>query len=88
MAADRSSHRMCSVKKSVPRNFAKFTGKHLCQSLLFNKVAGSEFGKISWNNSSTEQLRTTALRFLDVNVLKKIGKCITNVYRKETLSGV
>ena len=21
-------------------NFAKFTGKHLCQSLLFNKVAG------------------------------------------------
>ena len=22
------------------RNFAKFTGKHLCQSLFFNKVAG------------------------------------------------
>ena len=29
----------CSVKKSVLRNFAKFTGKHLCQSLFFNKVA-------------------------------------------------
>ena len=28
------------MKKSVPRNFAKFTGKHLCQSLSFNKVAG------------------------------------------------
>ena len=27
-------------KKFVPRNFAKFTGKHLCQSLFFNKVAG------------------------------------------------
>ena len=27
-------------KKSVLRNFAKFTGKHLCQDLLFNKVAG------------------------------------------------
>ena len=27
-------------KKGVLRNFAKFTGKHLCQSLLFNKVAG------------------------------------------------
>ena len=26
--------------KVVLRNFAKFTGKHLCQSLLFNKVAG------------------------------------------------
>ena len=27
-------------KKGAPRNFAKFTGKHLCQSLFFNKVAG------------------------------------------------
>ena len=36
----RSSHRRCSVRKGVLRNFAKFTGKHLCQSLLFNKVAG------------------------------------------------
>ena len=36
----RSSHQMCSVTKGVPRNFAKFTGKHLCQSLFFNKVAG------------------------------------------------
>ena len=35
----RSSHRRCSVKKGVLRNFAKFTGKHLCQSLFFNKVA-------------------------------------------------
>ena len=35
-----SSHWMCSVRKGVLRNFAKFTGKHLCQSLFFNKVAG------------------------------------------------
>ena len=27
-------------KKDVLRNFTKFTGKHLCQSLFFNKVAG------------------------------------------------
>ena len=26
--------------KGVLRNFVKFTGKHLCQSLFFNKVAG------------------------------------------------
>ena len=26
-------------KKGVLRNFAKFMGKHLCQSLYFNKVA-------------------------------------------------
>ena len=36
----RSSQRRCSVKKGVFRNFAKFTGKNLCQSLFFNKVAG------------------------------------------------
>ena len=27
-------------KKGVLRNFAKFTGKHLCQRPFFNKVAG------------------------------------------------
>ena len=36
------SHRRCSVKKDVLRNFAKFTGKHLCQSHFLNKVAGLE----------------------------------------------
>ena len=28
------------MKKGVLRNFAKFTVKHPCQSLFFNKVAG------------------------------------------------
>ena len=27
-------------EKGVLRNYAKFTGKHVCQSLFFNKVAG------------------------------------------------
>ena len=31
---------MCSVTKGVLKNFAKYTRKHLCQSLLFNKNAG------------------------------------------------
>ena len=40
----------CSCKKGFLRYFAKFTEKHLCQSLLFNKVAGlrcfpANFGK-------------------------------------------
>ena len=34
-----SSHQRCSVRKGILRNFAKFTGKHLCQGLIFNKVA-------------------------------------------------
>ena len=36
----RSSHRRCSLRKGVLRNFAKFAGKHLCQSLFFNKATG------------------------------------------------
>ena len=36
----RSSRPEVFCRKGVLRNFAKFTGKHLCQSLFFNKVAG------------------------------------------------
>ena len=35
----RSSRPEVFCKKGVLRNFAKFTGKHLRQSLFFNKVA-------------------------------------------------
>ena len=44
----RSSHRRCSVRKGVLRNFAKFTGKYLCQSF------------VSKNTLFTEYLRATA----------------------------
>ena len=37
---ERSSRPDVFCEKDVLRNFAKFTGKHLCQSLFFNKVAG------------------------------------------------
>ena len=40
-------------KKGALRNFTKFTGKHLHQSLFFNKVAGLRLGtlfkKRPWN---------------------------------------
>ena len=45
----RSSHWRCSVRKGVLGNFAKFTGKHLWQSLFFNKVAG--WGDCFWSFS-------------------------------------
>ena len=61
----------CSVKKGVLRNFAKFTGKHLCQSLFFNKVVGlkipqvfsCKFCDIYKNTFSTEHLWTTAFKY-------------------------
>ena len=37
-------------KKSVLKNFAKFTGKHLCQSILLIKLQASELTKKQQNN--------------------------------------
>ena len=34
------SHQRCSIKKDVLKNFVKFTEKHLCKSLFFNKAGG------------------------------------------------
>ena len=56
----RSTRLEVFCRKGVLRNFAKFTGKHLCQNLVFNKVAdlkkeslaqvfSCEFFKISKN---------------------------------------
>ena len=39
-SSSRSSHPDVFCKEGALGNFAKFTGKHLCQSLFFNKVAG------------------------------------------------
>ena len=39
ISIDKRSHQRCSVKKVVLRNSTTFTGKHLCQRLLLNKVA-------------------------------------------------
>ena len=36
----RNSHRRCSIKTSVLKIVTKFTGKHLRQSLSFNKIPG------------------------------------------------
>ena len=37
------SHRKCSLKKSVPKNFAKFTRKYLCQGLFLRKLQAPLF---------------------------------------------
>ena len=64
-------------KEGVLRNFAKFTGKHLCQSFFFNKVLifkkeslaqvfSCEFYEISKNTFSyrTRPVAVSALRKL------------------------
>ena len=68
-------HQSCFMKKSVPRNFTKFTEKHLCQGSFFNQVVGlrpatllkrdsgkcvfCEFCKISGKNFFTEYISRT-----------------------------
>ena len=71
----RSSQQRCSMEKGVLRNFSKFRGKHLCQSLFFNKVTDlgcnfikketlaqvfcCDFWEISKNNVFTEHICAT-----------------------------
>ena len=74
----RSSCPEVFYKTGVFRNFAKYTGKHLCQKFFFNKVAGltcnviereslaqvlsCEFCEVSKNKFFTEQLRRLLLQ--------------------------
>ena len=52
----RSSHRRCSVKISVFKNFASFTGKHPCWSHFLIKIPWQNFK----NTYFEEHLRTTS----------------------------
>ena len=77
----RSSRREVFCKKGVLRNLAKFTGKHLWQSLFFNKVAGlieketlaqvfsCEFCQISKNYFS---YRTPPMAVSDTGIFENI----------------
>ena len=67
----RSSHRSCSVRKGVLRNFAKFIGKHLRQSLFFKNFIKKEtvvqvFREISKNTFFTEHLQATAFCYYTI----------------------
>ena len=52
---------MISVRKGVLRNFSKFAGKHLCQSLFFKKVAGLIFFIERLQKTASVILTTTKL---------------------------
>ena len=83
----RSSHLEMFCKKSVLRNFAKFTGKHLCQDLFFDKVAGLRlwhrcfsvnFVKFLRTHFLIEHLRWLLLLFLSAYMLLPV--CFTLLY--------
>ena len=70
----RSSRRRCSVRNDVLRNFAKFTEKHLCQSLFLNKVAGLTF--------FTEHLRATASGIRNRDEAKRKAGSYFNFFKR------
>ena len=53
----RNSHQRRSIKIGALKNFAKFTGKYLCQNPFFNEVVGLRlkvaFDKLTKANSKT-----------------------------------
>ena len=86
------AHR-CSVKKSVFRNFAQITGKHLCQSLFFDKVPALRpatlLKKRLWHRcfpvNFVKFLRTPFLKeHLRWLLLVFITHCIAYKYRRTT----
>ena len=82
-------------KKCVLRSFAKFTVKHLCQSLFFNKVAGLRpatlFKKRPWHRcfpvNFAKLLRTLLfrqhLRWLLLSKFKILNIDIFNIIKFE-----
>ena len=66
-------------KKGVLRNYAKFTGKNLYQSLFFNKVAGLRLIKSKsfswpWKISIDE----SALKILEINEKEQSNQSLIN----------
>ena len=57
---------------NILRNFAKFTGKHLCQSLFCNKVAGLE---ISQNSQENTCAKVSFLNFIKKETLAQVFSC-------------
>ena len=71
-------------EKAVFRNFAKFTGKRLCQSLFFNKDAGLRpvsFVKFLITPFPTEHLWWLLLKhsFVQKATIETLEKCLKYV---------
>ena len=66
-----SSHRRCSLRKDALRNFAKFTGKHLCLSLFLNKGAGRGLHWVSF----LIKLQAESCNFIEKEPLAQVFSC-------------
>ena len=67
----RSSRPEVFCKKGVLKHFAKFTGKHLCHSLFFNKVPGLPMSK--WDFSKATCFPVNFVKFLRSQFFNRIA---------------
>ena len=77
-----SSYLRSSGKKCILRNFAKFTGKGLCQSLFFHKVAGL---RSSIKFLRTQFLQNSPGRLLLKNNYHALKRCFRSFYSSSFL---
>ena len=70
------SHQRCSIKKVVLKHFAIFTGKHLCWSVFFNKVAGQK-----GCNFITKRIQSQ-ITYLGSTILKNIANGCFYIFGK------
>ena len=71
----RRSHRWGSViKNGVLRSFAKFAGKHLCQSFFCNKVAGQACNSIKKDRLWHSYFPVNFAKFLRTPFLQNISR--------------
>ena len=69
------------------KNFAKFTGKHLCQSLFFNKVAGLQKVRMETTCTLNESKRPTLESMIaDVYSLSTDGSNDTDLEKMNLLT--
>ena len=71
---NRSSQRRCSVKSGFLRNFAKFTGKHLCKRLFFDKVVGLRSATLLKKSLWHRHFHMTSAQFLSTPFLRKTSE--------------
>ena len=84
----RSSRSLVFCKKSILRNFTKFTGKYLCQSLFFNKVAVNGAANLHFFykivNGLTPKYTANYLNINDIQVYKTRASKHNNIKRFRT----
>ena len=76
-----TSHQRGSIKKGVLRNFTKFTGKHLYQSLFFNKVAGLRPATVLKKRFWYRCFPVNFVKFLRIPILQNTsGRLLPMIY--------